>query len=147
MNPLDFMQTALRLSAGDEASKRSAVSRAYYSANHVAREFVVACGVRFPSTAATHEALPWCLSHSGDALLATAARELSSLRVSRNEADYDLQRTGFTDQVFVSRRLQIAQRIVTALAGADRQTVQEPIRRYAEGVLRLVVVKLEGEAS
>jgi uncharacterized protein (UPF0332 family) len=137
MNPLDFMQTALRLSAGSEANKRSAVSRAYYSAYHVAREFVTACGVRFPSTAATHEALPWCLSKSGDVVLVTAARELRSLRTSRNEADYDLHRPGFADQTFINRRLQIAQAILTALAASNRAQAEPAIRQYASSVLKL----------
>ena len=49
MEGTDFLQLAIRLSAGvTEAEWRSAVSRAYYGAFHVARQFVESCGVTLP---------------------------------------------------------------------------------------------------
>jgi hypothetical protein len=38
------------------------VSRAYYGAFHLARDFVESCGVMLPKTAEAHDKLQWCLA-------------------------------------------------------------------------------------
>jgi hypothetical protein len=62
MGGTDFLHLAVRLSGGaTEAQWRSAVSRAYYGAFHLARDFVESCGVTLPKTAEAHDKLQWCL--------------------------------------------------------------------------------------
>jgi hypothetical protein len=49
MDPHDFLLLAARLSnSSDQADLRTAVSRAYYAAFHVARDFLTALGFRTP---------------------------------------------------------------------------------------------------
>src|SRR5688500_5045380 len=97
MDAADFMTLALKLSqSSGEAQRRTAVSRAYYSAFHLARKLVDSCGVRFPSSGATHDKLPFCLTASQDKTLVAASRRLNALRMARNIADYDLADEEFT---------------------------------------------------
>lgn len=52
MDGSEFLNLAIRLSSGSTKPEwRSAVSRAYYGAIHMAREFLVSCGVTLPKTA------------------------------------------------------------------------------------------------
>lgn len=56
MDGTDFLQLAIRLSGGaTEAEWGCAVSRAYYGAFHVARQFVETCGATLPKTADAHD--------------------------------------------------------------------------------------------
>jgi hypothetical protein len=81
MGGTDFLHLAVRLSGGaTEAEWRSAVSRAYYGAFHLARDFVESCGVTLPKTADAHDKLQWCLVHSGNSQLPAVAERLNSLR-------------------------------------------------------------------
>ena len=89
-----FLGLALDLAAGaTEQHRRSAVSRAYYAAYHVARELVQSCDVVAPKRD-VHNKLQWCLQHAGEKAgneeLAKAGSKLGDLRTERNRADYDL---------------------------------------------------------
>jgi hypothetical protein len=137
MNPLDFMQTALRLSAGDEANKRSAVSRAYYCVYHLAQQFIVSCGVVLSKSTPQHEPVSRCLQHSGEEKVAEAGRLLKTLRLARNDADYDLSNRRFTAQAPVNVQLKLAQEILALLAGADSNLVRARVREYAHSILKL----------
>jgi uncharacterized protein (UPF0332 family) len=75
-----------------EAHHRSAVSRAYYGAFHVARRVLEELGVRLPKGEQVHAKAVYCLQDCGDANSAEAANELVALRSERNRADYDLER-------------------------------------------------------
>jgi len=140
MNPLDFMSVALRLSMGDEASRRTAISRAYYCAYHVARKLITDCGVCFAGHAATHEQLPWCLQQSGDAGAQRAGSGLKALRGVRNDADYALESGDFTNAKYVALQLQQAQEVITALSGISPTAIVATVRQYASTVLRLPLV-------
>lgn len=137
MNPIDFMQTALRLSAGDEASKRSAISRAYYCVYHLALHVIASCGVRFSKSAPQHEAIARCLQHSGDPAAEDAGRILRTLRVARNDADYDLESVEFSAQARVNYWLDHARDLVSSLSSVSRDAIRDGVRRYAGTILRL----------
>jgi uncharacterized protein (UPF0332 family) len=134
------MSVALRLSVGDEASRRSALSRAYYCAYHVARRLIAKCGIRFVGTASTHEHLPWCLQNAGDANAMDAGRKLQSLRSERNNADYNLESLDFQSGHWTTTHIQLAQRIVMALEQIEPQSIAPAVRQYASTVLRLSLV-------
>lgn len=103
INSKDLMQVATTLWGGsNEASKRSAVSRAYYAAYHEAKKWHAnlpepgSCGDSRPGT---HEFLINQLSNpmgktKRDKNLATQSKlvssELERLRAIRNSADYDI---------------------------------------------------------
>jgi len=71
---------------GDEASLRSAMSRAYYSAFNHARQWLTAQGVHVPTTGRAHQVVWNELENHGHAVPATIGR---TLRTTRNRADYD----------------------------------------------------------
>ena len=141
MDAADFMTLALKLSqSSGEAERRTAVSRAYYSAFHLAKRLVHSCGVRFSSTGATHDKLPFCLAASQDHRLVATSRRLNALRMARNIADYDLTDDEFTT-AYVNGQLTKAREVVTALLNAERDilAIRGPIQDYARNVLRMTI--------
>lgn len=144
MGGTDFLHLAVRLSGGaTEAEWRLAVSRAYYGAFHLARDFVESCGVTLPKTAEAHDKLPWCLAHSGNLQLPPLAGRLNSLRAARDVADYDLTSSEFSKRGSVLVAIQRAQQIVDGLVRVRSQSdfveTRSAIREYASSTLRLPV--------
>ena len=75
---------------GAEARYRSAVSRAYYGAYHLAVALLAECGASIRTSAYGHNDVYVCLWESGYDPARQAARHLSQLRTERNRADYRL---------------------------------------------------------
>lgn len=75
-----------------EASVRSAISRGYYAAFHVAKNLVEGLGFTLPKDAAAHDKLYYMLHNAGDKSAEDAAKLLNDLRKRRNFADYDFKR-------------------------------------------------------
>ena len=93
MNPRDLLDVANDLLAGSrEADWRSAVSRAYYAAFHVARLLLQRCGFAVPRAEQAHAYLWLRLSNAGHPGVNQAGLDLNDLRSKRNGADYDLHR-------------------------------------------------------
>jgi uncharacterized protein (UPF0332 family) len=91
MNPRDFLSLAEALITElSEADWRTAVSRGYYAAFHVARELLEACGFVVPRADQAHAYLQLRLVNCGHADVGEAGRDLGDLRRLRNHADYDL---------------------------------------------------------
>jgi uncharacterized protein (UPF0332 family) len=85
----DFLLVAQRLLAGaTEADWRSAVSRAYYGAFHVARQLMGDLGFTVPQADRAHAYLWLRLSNCGHVQLTEAGRALNDLRRERNWSDY-----------------------------------------------------------
>jgi uncharacterized protein (UPF0332 family) len=139
MNPLEFMQIALRLSAGDEAGKRTAVSRAYYCVFHVALELLASCGIRFSKGIPPHDLVSRCLQNSGDQQIQYAGNMLKELRTARNAADYDLATRRFSLQQPVNLQLRTAQDILTRLPPMLPDAIVATLREYARAVLKITV--------
>ncbi len=94
-----------------EASQRSAVSRAYYSAFCHAREYASARLGYTPSrTASDHTTLRNHLRLNG---LSDIADQLARLRVLRNRCDYDNQVVNLS--LLVNEAIETAEAIVQAL--------------------------------
>jgi uncharacterized protein (UPF0332 family) len=88
MNPREFLNVAEEWVTGlSEAEWRSAVSRAYYGAFHVARSLLQACGFEVPLADRSHAYLWLRLSNCGHPDLQKAGEALNDLRGRRNEAD------------------------------------------------------------
>jgi uncharacterized protein (UPF0332 family) len=97
MTGKDFLQVAVQLaSQASEPHWRSATSRAYYAAFHVAREALEQNGVHIPENATGHERVIRCLNNAQDIELAKAAANLGTLRSSRITADYRLRSASFS---------------------------------------------------
>jgi uncharacterized protein (UPF0332 family) len=90
MNWRDFLSLAGR-SAGNatEADWRTAVSRAYYAAFHVARQLLTDLNFTVPRADRAHQYLVFRLSNCGESAVEQAGRDLETLRRLRNRADYD----------------------------------------------------------
>lgn len=105
MDPREFISLAIRLSSSSrESDLRSAISRAYYGAYHVAGELLEGCGIVFSGKelygADVHRKVRFCLRESGNHDAAKAGEKLGSLRDERNQADYALKLRKFDDGVF-----------------------------------------------
>jgi len=90
MNWRDYLSLADRLAAATtEADWRSAVSRAYYAAFHVARQLLANLNFAIPRADRAHQYLVFRLSNCGESAIEQAGRDLETLRRLRNRADYD----------------------------------------------------------
>jgi uncharacterized protein (UPF0332 family) len=91
MKPQEFLEVADEWVAGiREAEWRSAVTRAYYAAFHVARDLLQRCGFVVPQGEQAHAYLWLSLSNSNHPDVKLAGGDLNYLRSLRNRADYDL---------------------------------------------------------
>lgn len=148
MNPLDFIALAIRLSnSRNEADLRSAVSRAYYGAFHMARQFLADCGLRFPAKdiygAEIHNKVRYCLSESGSSDALVVGHKLRTLRSQRNRADYDLESIEFRSRAIVIGMVGAAPEIVDAIQRCRAEPAfseaRAKIRTYARDVLRIAI--------
>jgi hypothetical protein len=141
IQPRDFLAQAEQLlTGGSEVDRRSAVSRAYYAAYHLARILVSEkCGVVLSKTADSHQTLQRCLMNSQHAQLRAAGSRLESLRAERNLADYNLTDARFAIPDAAKFDVEMAREIFTVIATAELnpQSFQNVIRVYASGVLKL----------
>lgn len=123
MNWRDFLLLASRLAtATTEADWRTAVSRAYYAAFHVARRLIADLRFTVPRADRAHQYLVFRLSNSSESAVEQAGRDLDTLRRLRNRADYD--ETPAVTQPQAAAAVQLAEGIVKALDAAR----QEPAR-------------------
>ena len=135
----DFLALATRLAGGTtEAEGRSAVSRAYYAAFHVARQLFADLGFAVPRADRAHQYLTFRLANCGDSVVEQAGRDLETLRRLRNRADYDGTPALTQPQAVAAFRL--AEGIVRLLDDARREPVRTLIRdgmiAYERDVLR-----------
>jgi hypothetical protein len=144
MNAEEFLDLAVKLSGRPtEAERRTAVSRAYYGAFHVALALVSdKCGVTLPIDEA-HKKICFCLKGSKHALAEAAGRQLDSLRTARRIADYELTNPQPANARWASIQIGLMQQAVDNLAACSRPSavdeVAAGVRRYARDVLRLIV--------
>jgi uncharacterized protein (UPF0332 family) len=123
MNWRDFLSLASRLPAGaTEADWRTAVSRAYYAAFHVARRLFADWSFIVPRADRAHQYVVFRLSNSGESAVEQAGRDLETLRRLRNRADYD--ETPVLTQSQAAAAVQLADGIIQVLDAAR----QEPAR-------------------
>ena len=130
MNWRDFLALAARLATEPtEADWRSAVSRAYYAAFHVARRLLADLHFTVPRADRAHQYLVFRLSNCGEPAVEQAGRDLDTLRRLRNRADYDDAPAVTRPQAAAAVRL--ADGIIQALDAAGL----EPTRTRARDVM------------
>src|SRR5438270_1105412 len=119
----DYLRLADTLAKGTtEAEWRSASSRAYYAAFHVARRLLLALGFRVPQADRAHGYLWLRRSNAGAADVKKAGSLLNDLRRERNRADYDDHRTLI--QAGAAQNVRFAEEVIQALDAA----AVEPVR-------------------
>jgi uncharacterized protein (UPF0332 family) len=139
MNWRDFLSLAARLAAdATEADWRTAVSRAYYAAFHVARRLLADLNFTVPRADRAHEYLVFRLSNCGESAVEQAGRDLDTLRRLRNRADYDDSPAVTQPQAAAAVRL--AQGIIQVLDAAGLEPTRTRMRDamivYERDVLR-----------
>ena len=129
INGQAFIQLAGRLAAtasGDEAAGRSAVSRAYYGAFHLALAFLRDLGITIPANAYSHAAVQRYLIGSGQPDAQQAGMSLASLHSDRIRADYRLDDVRFEDVRFARLRVALACDVQAAIQQC-RQDENRPL--------------------
>ena len=97
MNSLDFLTVANRLKcSSDEADRRTAVSRSYYSVFNYLKAYLVKHDIPVSSSASGHEQLIQYLNNSGIAEAKTSGQMVKDLRSERNKADYRMELNSFS---------------------------------------------------
>lgn len=139
MNARDFLAVGRQmLQSTTEAAWRSAVSRGYYAAFHVTREWFEQLGFSVPRGERAHAYLWRRLSNAGNARLEKAGRQLNSPRGQRNKADYDLA-SSFS-HLKASGELQDAERVIesldSVLLAPTRPQIIDTIKTYERDVLK-----------
>lgn len=132
MDGRDFIALAGKLSAtlrGDEPEYRTAVSRAYYGAFHVARAFLAELGFRPLQNANVHAFVQRILNGSGHREAGRAADDLRDLQSARNRADYDLGDNEVGTREYAMFSVERAHRIVSALDDCRREDARGTIRQ------------------
>ena len=130
MNWRDFLLLAARLAAdANEAAWRTAVSRAYYAAFHVARRWFTDLNFNVPRADRAHQYLVFRLGNSGESAVEQARRDLDTLRRLRNRADYD--EVPALTQAQAVAAVQLAEGIIQKLDSAR----QEPARARMRDVI------------
>jgi uncharacterized protein (UPF0332 family) len=138
MDPREFLTLAQQLSlAATEAAWRSAISRAYYAASHVARQLLEDVGFAVLQADRAHAYLWLRLSNRGDPLVQNAGRGLKDLRRDRNWADYDLahpmrQSLSQNQRSFAAR---IIQTLESAALEPTRTQITDAMKSYERDVL------------
>jgi uncharacterized protein (UPF0332 family) len=145
MDPRDFLDVAAEWSIGSrEAEWRSAMSRAYYAAFHVARALLRHVGFAVPAGPQAHPYLNLRLQNSGQVDVQEVGASLAALRSLRNRADYDLDRP--FEETLAFARVQAVVGIIRTLddlAGEPTALarVVETIRDYERDVLHDVTFR------
>jgi uncharacterized protein (UPF0332 family) len=139
MNFRDYLTVAHTLASGaTEAEWRSAISRAYYAAFHVARLLLLDLSFRVPQADRAHGYLWFRLSNSGHTDTMTAGRHFGQLRSRRNTADYDDRRAIL--QADAIQHVRLAEEIIQALDAAAvdpvRTQITDAMKIYERDVLK-----------
>jgi len=101
--------------SNEDAKFRSAISRAYFSAYCIARNFLRDKeGHRIPGDSDAHGLVRDLFVKSHEGHRRQIGQNLERLRVSRNEADYDDVITGLPSTVTVA--LNLAKRVISTLS-------------------------------
>src|SRR4051794_40201099 len=110
MDPERFQSLAGRLlhrEGQDPAACRSAISRSYYAAFHVARQLLEP-HFHFPADASAHVKVRRLLSYADSEDLQIVSTELDNLRATRNAADYDLSRSDVEGRASARHEVNVA---------------------------------------
>lgn len=116
------------LAGGDEASFRTAVSRAYYGAFHLARAYLDELGFPVPKNLNAHGYLQQQFLNSGHSEAKTAGQVLRTLHRNRIVADYRAEDERLTTPDFARRNVELAHEFQSLLNACDEETQRTEIR-------------------
>jgi uncharacterized protein (UPF0332 family) len=141
MDADDFFTLAQRLAVRPtEAERRTAVSRAYYAAFHLALQLIDSrFGVVVPINQA-HVKLAFCLqSGTTNTTAVDAGQLLATLRDARKIADYQLNSLAPASDEWARLQVEIAHDAISAIKACaseqDLATIMNEVRDYARNRL------------
>jgi len=130
-----------------ETEQRSAISRAYYGAYHLARAFLKELGV----ARADHQQVKICLLTSGNAEAAKAGDQLAQPGECRRHADYHIDRPlapqGMDPPAFVRKQVESARRVGELLRKCRDVAVLAAIKSRIEEFLKTGKAGPSGQAA
>lgn len=139
----DFIAVAGKIAAtySDPANCRTAISRAYYGAFHLARSFLDGMGIKPPRNANTHVFIQHRLAGSGHPAAGKVASLLGDLHEDRLHADYRLDRKQIETVEHARASVERAMRIQTTLnecatsesKAAIRAGIEEYEKKISQG--------------
>lgn len=135
----DYLNLAVALVNGStEAEWRSAVSRAYYAAFHVARQLLTSLNFAVPLAERAHGYLWLRLANAGHADVRNAGNRLNALRRERNRADYDAHISVIQSiaRTHVRRAEEIIQALDAAAIDPVRTQITDAMKIYERDVLK-----------
>ena len=124
----------LRTFGSAEARHRSAVSRAYYGAFHLATEFLQELNFVVRTNHTGHEEAYRTLDQTGNADAQDAASTLDELRTLRIAADYRLSDRKFADEQIAKQLVGIASDFVPNLQKCREEPSRSEIQAYLNSI-------------
>jgi uncharacterized protein (UPF0332 family) len=122
------------LRGGRPVDCRSAISRAYYGAFHVAAEILRRNGFPILENATAHEQVKRHLLGSRDTTVIAIGSQLGDLRSMRNKADYELRLAKVEDkktaELWVSSAGQHIRSLEASFAGPNRAKIVAAIQEW-----------------
>lgn len=117
----DYIAFAAKLAVtyAEAASCRSAISRAYYGAFHLAKALFDRLEIRPPRNANVHVFIQHRLMNCGHPLAVEAGRFLADLYADRLNADYNLGKKQVESVGYARTSVETAKRIQKAFATCD----------------------------
>jgi uncharacterized protein (UPF0332 family) len=130
MSGTDFIDFAARIAAtySDAASCRSAISRAYYGAFHLAKSLFDQLGLRPPRNANAHVFVQHRLANCGHDRAAEAGMLLADLYADRLNADYNLNKKEVEGVGYARARVVTARRIQDTLHACETKEACDRIK-------------------
>lgn len=140
MTGTDYIGFAAKIAAtyADAASCRSAISRAYYGAFHLARSLLDRLETRPPRNANAHVFVQHRLANCGHPLAVEAGCFLADLYADRLNADYNLTKKQVETVSYARTSVETAKRIQHALEACDNDQVREQIKAGIAGYERRI---------
>jgi uncharacterized protein (UPF0332 family) len=135
----DYIAVAAKLAAGrnsGEASYRSAVSRAYYGAFHLAATFLSNLGFSVPKDANAHGWIPQALIGSGHEEVEDAGHLLRDLHAERIIADYRWENCTTGNQRDAKTSVETAHAIRLALFAGGHEASKNLVRTGIQNYLQ-----------
>jgi uncharacterized protein (UPF0332 family) len=132
MDGNDFIALAGRLTAplaANEAPCRTAISRAYYGAFHLARSLLIDLGFAPVGNANIHGFVQHYLNGSRHPDACRAASLLSHLQSARNRADYRIDEPRFGSRQDAMLCVEQAHLVVSSLENCRADAARDPIRQ------------------
>ena len=126
----DFITLAgwIVASGADAARCRTAISRAYYGAFHLALDFIEDIGGTVHRNASAHIQVQRLLKASGQPPAQEAGALLEDLHGDRIKADYRFRNTTVESHAFAKYRVEMAARIRSALTVCKKEPIRSAIK-------------------